>query len=74
MLSRWPDADKGEQDNSRLYALTTGTFIQLATEASQEWTELEKSIARAQKQHLQLPSPEMEAQVRPHIAKIHHGS
>ena len=54
MLSRRPDADKGEQDNLDLTLLPPELFIQLTTEPSQEWMDLEKSIARAQKQHLQL--------------------
>ena len=54
MLSRRPDADKGEQDNLDLTLLPPELFIRLATKPSQEWMELEKSIARAQKQHLQL--------------------
>ena len=54
MLSRRPDADKGEQDNLDLTLLPPELFIRLATEPSREWIELERSIARAQKQHLQL--------------------
>ena len=54
MLSRRPDADKGEQDNLDLTLLPPELFIRLTTEPSQEWIDLEKSIARAQKRHLQL--------------------
>ena len=54
MLSRRPDADKGEQDNLDLTLLPPELFIRLTTEPSQEWVELERSIARAQRQHLQL--------------------
>ena len=54
MLSRRPDADKGEQDNLDLTLLPPELFIRLTTEPSREWTNLERSIARAQKQHLQL--------------------
>ena len=54
MLSRRPDADEGEQDNLDLTLLPPELFIRLTTEPSQEWTKLERSIAQAQKQHLQL--------------------
>ena len=54
MLSRRPDADKGEQDNLDLTLLPPELFIRLTMEPSQEWRDLEKSIARAQRQHLQL--------------------
>ena len=54
MLSRRPDADKGEQDNLDLTLLPPELFIRLATEPSREWVKLERNIARAQKQHLQL--------------------
>ena len=54
MLSRCPDVDKGEQDNLDLTLLPPELFIRLTTEPSQEWTELEKSIAHAQRHHLQL--------------------
>ena len=54
MLSRRPDVDKGEQDNLDLTLLPPELFIQLTTKPSQEWVELEKNIARVQRQHLQL--------------------
>ena len=46
--------DKGEQDNLDLTLLPPELFIRLTTEPSREWIELEKSIARTQRQHLQL--------------------
>ena len=54
MLSQRPDVDKGEQDNLDLTLLPLELFIRLTMEPSKEWVELEKSIAHAQKQHLQL--------------------
>ena len=54
MLSRRPDADKGDQDNLDLTLLPPELFIRLTTEPSREWIKLEKSIAHAQKHHRQL--------------------
>ena len=49
MLSRRPDADKGEQDNLDLTLLPLELFIRLTIEPSQEWVELEKNIACVQR-------------------------
>jgi hypothetical protein len=57
MLSRRPDADKGEEDNQNLTLLPPHLFVQLMMEGMeppQDWIDLERAIARAQKRFLQL--------------------
>jgi hypothetical protein len=54
MLSRHPDADKGEEDNQDLTLLPPNLFIRLTTEPSEEWMDLERRIERVQKEFLNL--------------------
>jgi hypothetical protein len=57
MLSRRPDADKGEEDNQNLTLLPPHLFVRLMMEGMeppQDWIDLERAIARAQKRFLQL--------------------
>jgi hypothetical protein len=54
MLSRCPDADKGEEDNQNLTLLSPDLFIWLTTEPSEEWINLEHRIERVQKEFLNL--------------------
>jgi hypothetical protein len=54
MLSRRPDADKGEEDNQDLTLLSPDLFIWLTTEPSEEWMNLECQIERTQKEFLNL--------------------
>jgi hypothetical protein len=57
MLSRRPDADKGEEDNQDLTLLPPHLFVRLMMEGMeplQDWVDLERAIARAQKKFLQL--------------------
>jgi hypothetical protein len=54
MLSRRPDADKGEEDNQDLTLLPPDLFIRLTMEPSEEWMELERRIERTQKGFLSL--------------------
>jgi hypothetical protein len=49
MLSRRPDADKGEEDNQNLTLLPPELFVRLTTEPEKEWTDLEKRVAKTQK-------------------------
>ena len=72
MLSRRPDADKGEQDNLDLTLLPPELFIRLTTEPSREWMELEEKYRSRAKATLATQT-EVEAQVRPHTPKLHHG-
>jgi hypothetical protein len=57
MLSRRPDADKGEEDNQNLTLLPPHLFVRLMMEGmepSQDWIDLERTIAWAQKRFSQL--------------------
>ena len=54
MLSRPPDADKGDEDNQNLTLLPLDIFIQLMTKPPEDWVELERTIGRRQKDFSQL--------------------
>jgi hypothetical protein len=54
MLSRRPNADKGEEDNQDLTLLPPDLFIRLTMEPSEEWMELERRIERTQRGFLSL--------------------
>jgi hypothetical protein len=49
MLSRRPDADKGDEDNQDLTLLPPELFVRLTTEPEEEWMDLEKRVGEAQK-------------------------
>jgi RNase H-like domain found in reverse transcriptase/Reverse transcriptase (RNA-dependent DNA polymerase)/Integrase zinc binding domain/Chromo (CHRromatin Organisation MOdifier) domain len=51
MLSRRPDANKGEEDNQDLTLLPAKLFVRLTTEPSKDWMDMEKQIARLQQRH-----------------------
>ena len=54
MLSRPPDADKGDEDNQNLTLLPPDIFIRLMTEPPEDWVELEQTIGKRQKDFTQL--------------------
>jgi hypothetical protein len=57
MLSRQPDANKREGDNQNLTLLPPHLFVRLMMEGMeppQDWIDLKRTIARAQKKSLQL--------------------
>jgi hypothetical protein len=49
MLSRRPDADRGEQDNQDLTLLPSDLFIRLTVDPPQDWMDLERRIEKAQR-------------------------
>jgi len=54
MLSRPPNADKGDEDNQNLTLLPPDIFIRLMTEPPEDWVELEWTIRKRQRDFSQL--------------------
>ena len=56
MLSRPPNADKGEEDNQNLTLLPPELFICLTIDPPEEWLKMERNIQEAQKRFAPLIS------------------